>query len=81
MQSKRLTVARQSISWMIQLISKFDFNVLDFIVANVLLSFFDALDRISDPNYIPTVADILRTRVKTTGIVEIQFEYDKKTFR
>ncbi|GAA6030556.1 hypothetical protein JCM8097_006204 [Rhodosporidiobolus ruineniae] len=36
--------------------------------------FFDALPRISQPNYIPTVQDVLRTRVKSTGIVEETFD-------
>lgn len=31
---------------------------------------FNSLDRITEPNYIPTVSDILRVRVRTTGIVE-----------
>ena len=37
--------------------------------------FLNALDRISIPNYIPTEQDLLRTRTRTTGIVEIQFRY------
>lgn len=43
--------------------------------------FLDSLDRISVPSYTPTVQDILRTRVKTTGIVEIQFDFKKLHFR
>ncbi|GAA6009964.1 hypothetical protein JCM10207_002177, partial [Rhodosporidiobolus poonsookiae] len=35
--------------------------------------FFDALDRISTPGYIPTTQDVLRTRVRSTGIVEETF--------
>lgn len=35
--------------------------------------FFVALPRTSLPDYVPTVEDILRTRVKTTGIVTEQF--------
>lgn len=31
-------------------------------------SYFDAIMRISQPNYMPTDQDILRARVKTTGI-------------
>ncbi|KAF3819537.1 hypothetical protein GH733_015046 [Mirounga leonina] len=33
------------------------------------------LDRISQTNYIPTQQDVLRTRVKTTGIVETHFTF------
>ena len=39
------------------------------------LSFLNSLDRISSPNYVPTQQDVLRTRVKTTGIVESHFTY------
>lgn len=37
--------------------------------------FLEALDRISLPDYIPSEQDVLRTRVRTTGIVEILFHY------
>ena len=37
--------------------------------------FLESLDRISRPDYVPTEQDVLRTRVRTTGIVEIQFFY------
>lgn len=36
--------------------------------------FFANVQRISDPDYIPNVADILRARIKTTGIYETQFQ-------
>lgn len=39
--------------------------------------FFNNVDRISDPDYIPNVADILRARIKTTGIYETHFEMGK----
>ncbi len=32
-------------------------------------SYFDAIDRIADPKFIPTNQDVLRSRVKTTGII------------
>ncbi|KAJ6698258.1 GTP-BINDING PROTEIN ALPHA SUBUNIT [Salix purpurea] len=35
--------------------------------------FMDNLQRLSDPNYIPTKDDVLYARVRTTGVVEIQF--------
>lgn len=44
-------------------------------------SFLDALDRIGDPDYTPTEQDILRTRVKTTGIVEVHFSFKKLNFK
>lgn len=43
--------------------------------------YLDALDRLAEPDYRPTQQDILRTRVKTTGIVEIQFTFRKLHFR
>ena len=36
-------------------------------------SYFEAIDRIRDPNYLPTDQDVLRSRVKTTGIIETTF--------
>ncbi|KAH3911586.1 hypothetical protein HBI56_163170 [Parastagonospora nodorum] len=35
--------------------------------------FFDEVERISDPNYIPIESDVLRARTKTTGIYETRF--------
>jgi len=37
--------------------------------------FFERLDRISDPNFIPTKEDILHCRVRTTGIMETTLQY------
>ncbi|TRY62764.1 hypothetical protein TCAL_11259 [Tigriopus californicus] len=42
--------------------------------------FLDALDRISDEDYIPTEDDILRTRVKTTTISEMTFVFKNMLF-
>ncbi|CAO4359999.1 unnamed protein product [Caenorhabditis nigoni] len=38
------------------------------------------LDRICEPDYIPTQDDVLRTRIKTTGIVETQFIFKDRLF-
>jgi guanine nucleotide-binding protein G(i) subunit alpha len=35
--------------------------------------YLNSLDRIAQPGYVPLVQDVLRTRVKTTGIVETHF--------
>jgi len=43
--------------------------------------FFDKIDEISDPEYIPTQQDILRSRVRTTGIVESTFEIEGRSFQ
>ena len=39
----------------------------------MLCSFFDEVKRIAEPDYIPTEADVLRARTKTTGIYETRF--------
>lgn len=38
-----------------------------------MYSFFDEVERIADPNYIPIESDVLRARTKTTGIYETRF--------
>jgi guanine nucleotide-binding protein G(i) subunit alpha len=43
--------------------------------------YLNALDRISLPNYVPTQQDVLRTRVKTTGIVETHFTFKGLRFK
>lgn len=43
-------------------------------------SYMNALERLGDPEYIPSEQDVLRTRVKTTGIVETEFEYKHLKF-
>jgi len=43
--------------------------------------YFDNIDRIAEANYKPTVDDILRARVKTTGIVETSFKLSGHDFR
>lgn len=44
-------------------------------------SYLDSLDRIGATDYQPTEQDILRTRVKTTGIVETHFTFKNLHFR
>jgi len=43
--------------------------------------FFDAIDRLVRPDYEPSSDDILRARLKTTGIIEVQFEIEGHEFR
>lgn len=43
--------------------------------------YLNALDRIARPGYIPTQQDVLRTRVKTTGIVETNFAFKGLNFK
>ena len=37
--------------------------------------YLDSLERLCASDYVPTEQDVLRTRVKTTGIIETSFEY------
>lgn len=43
--------------------------------------YFDNIDRLSANDYQPTDQDVLRSRAKTTGIIEITFEVEKTQFR
>nr|AMB26731.1 guanine nucleotide-binding protein G(q) subunit alpha [Leptochiton asellus] len=43
--------------------------------------YLDSVDRISNNNYLPTLQDILRVRVPTTGIIEYPFDLDSIIFR
>lgn len=43
--------------------------------------FLDNIDRFIQPDYIPTQADVLRARVRSTGIEEAEFKFEDITFR
>lgn len=43
--------------------------------------YLNALDRLSNAGYVPTEQDVLRTRVKTTGIVETHFIFKELHFK
>ncbi|THH23211.1 hypothetical protein EUX98_g7972 [Antrodiella citrinella] len=43
--------------------------------------YFNAIDRMSQPNFMPTDQDILRSRVKTTGITETTFKVGELTYK
>ncbi|CAH0562433.1 unnamed protein product [Brassicogethes aeneus] len=43
--------------------------------------YLNALDRISQHGYVPSQQDVLRTRVKTTGIVETNFSFKNLRFK
>jgi len=40
-----------------------------------------ALESVLDPNYIPSIEDVIRTRSKTISVVQQEFLYQEKTFR
>ncbi|KAL7752026.1 guanine nucleotide-binding protein subunit alpha [Sorochytrium milnesiophthora] len=43
--------------------------------------YFNDIDRLSQPDYLPSDLDILRSRVMSTGIVEVKFTVDDLTYR
>ncbi|KAI8070401.1 guanine nucleotide-binding protein subunit alpha [Gongronella butleri] len=43
--------------------------------------YFESLDRMSQPGYVPTDQDVLRSRVKTTGITETKFKIGDLIYR
>jgi GTPase SAR1 family protein len=43
--------------------------------------YLDAIDRIAAKDYVPTEPDVLRSRAKTTGIIETEFVVEKTKFR
>jgi len=43
--------------------------------------FFQNIDRINEIRYQPTEIDIIRCRVKTTGITEVDFDFEKSKFK
>ncbi|XP_077382000.1 guanine nucleotide-binding protein G(o) subunit alpha-like isoform X2 [Festucalex cinctus] len=53
----------------------------DFELNDSALYFFENMSRIIAPNYTPTEQDVLRVRVRTSGIIETQFQVDDKIFR
>jgi hypothetical protein len=44
-------------------------------------SYLSDLDRIAEPNYLPTQQDVLRVRIPTTGIIEYPFDLQSIIFR
>lgn len=52
-----------------------------FMIFYFIFSFLDDLDRLGAKDYQPTEQDILRTRVKTTGIVEVHFSFKNLNFK
>lgn len=43
--------------------------------------YFNSIDRMATPSYLPTDQDILRSRVKTTGITETTFKVGELTYK
>jgi hypothetical protein len=53
----------------------------EFQIYDSAIYFFDKVSEIASSNYMPTQQDHLRIRVRTTGIVETQFEIEGSQFK
>ena len=60
---------------------KYEYKTPWIIPSIFFFSFLDDLDRLGAKDYQPTEQDILRTRVKTTGIVEVHFSFKNLNFK
>jgi guanine nucleotide-binding protein G(i) subunit alpha len=49
----------------------------EFQVPEAVHRFFDDIDRLADPKFVPNHQDVLHCRARTTGIVETEFEMNK----
>lgn len=56
-------------------------NSSDFQIIDSAAYFFNEIDKISAPDYMPDELDVLHARVRTTGITEITFEIASTPFR
>lgn len=43
--------------------------------------FLDKVETLASPDYIPTRQDVVRSRVRTIGVVEAEFNVDKHIFK
>lgn len=43
--------------------------------------YFEQIDRLASDDYVPSEQDVLRSRAKTTGIIETEFQLEKTRFR
>lgn len=44
-------------------------------------SYFEQIDRLASDDYVPSEQDVLRSRAKTTGIIETEFQIEKTRFK
>lgn len=60
----------------------FDLNIgVNWFCVIFCISYLDGIEKIALPDYLPTLQDILRVRVPTTGIIEYPFDLDSIIFR
>jgi guanine nucleotide-binding protein subunit alpha len=55
--------------------------MISFLFFFFFYSYFDNIMRIAQPGYIPTEQDIVRSRVKSTGISESKFNVGQLTWK
>lgn len=82
---KRRTLAADELSvvsdiWDDELVASIWENRAHLQVQDSLEYYMDNIKRICEDGYIPTVDDILRSRVRTTGVVHEEFQIDDKKF-
>jgi len=53
----------------------------DFQISDSAQYFFDKIGTIAAPGYLPDEKDMLRVRIRTTGVAEVQFEISKIVFK
>jgi hypothetical protein len=54
------------------------FAVAECVLMNSFSSFLDSIDRVADHAYEPTDDDVIRARLRTTGVQECQLSPDRK---
>lgn len=72
-------IVRNHPSWFLNIISVILVLIIEWILFS--LSYLNDLERLIQPGYVPTEQDVLRSRVKTTGIIETQFSFKDLNFR
>jgi len=63
------------------IIETFNLGTKKFQLNETAQYFFDNVERFMDDNYVPTVVDVLRVRVRSTGIEEASFVFDGYVFK
>lgn len=74
-------VKRISVEWLCQIVRDCFLQSDVDEKANNRDSYFDSIDRIAQAEYLPNDQDVLRSRVKTTGITETTFIIGDLTYR
>ena len=85
-QARKSSSFKQAECWVVQKLLLSEENIQNF-VGFYLHQLFDSahyflsdVERLCCPEYEPSDQDVLRTRVATTGIVKVEFEYRHLTF-